>query len=200
MNEGFGKTLLLPVMIVMVPLGFVSGILYQIGVTVYAVLLAGVLYRILSRRIGSDKKMIIGAIVFTVLPIAIDTVTMEPWCGGHLTTSGFEAIKPQLAATNIFSDGRFQLVMTNGAGADIHVLSANASEKESSGFCTLILNTSTSPNPIHPGDNFLLEGSQCHSLEEGDMSQFNVTVTYTLTLEGTTTTRTEHGTIRGPVE
>ncbi|MFH1404082.1 MAG: hypothetical protein ABIH11_07430 [Candidatus Altiarchaeota archaeon] len=109
------------------------------------------------------------------------------------TATGFAKIKPQLAGTWMNYDGGFISIFTNGVGTTIHVI--NASIKSSSVECVL----SHTLDGILAGDNFQFVGKECIDDEEDPYNAI-VSITYTVTIGGITTTHTETGTLRGPLE
>lgn len=176
-------------------------ILFILVVTFYVLQGTGRARRLPDRRIHQYR--------FLALLLAISFVIAAMVGYGYggwrptmnVMASGFSHLKPQLWETNVYSDGRLQIPLSNGAGTAITIVSANASEEGSDGgTCTLTLHSKATPNPIPVGAKAELQGTHCHTLDPRDTFHFNITIHYTYTFEGITSQHTETGTIRGPVE
>ncbi|MBU0761993.1 MAG: hypothetical protein KKD39_03125 [Candidatus Altiarchaeota archaeon] len=112
-----------------------------------------------------------------------------------LTATGFAKIKPQLAGSGLSSSNAFVGVFTNGVGTKITV---------STGTGTLIGGTTcglvATPTTPSAGDNFQLAGTCTSGGNAGDVYTLTISMPYTVTIGTVTTSHTESGVLRGPLE
>lgn len=116
-----------------------------------------------------------------------------------VTSTGFAKIKPQLAATGMNSGRVFTGVFTNGVGTNIVVsLGSTTLDPDAGDTCTARGATTA----VSSGKNFQVIAGTCGSstMESGDVYTLTVSMPYTVGIGTITTTHTEAGTVRGPVE
>ncbi len=115
------------------------------------------------------------------------------------TSSGFGAIKPQLASTAMGTDASFQSIFTNGAGTSIIVGDILLNDSSVPGGCTTLL--PVSGDTIGAGDNFLITGDTCLTTGSiGSPTVFVIQIPYDISIGGQTVTKSSSGTIRGAYE
>ena len=117
--------------------------------------------------------------------------------GTTVTSTGFARIKPQLAAVSLRSNGNFEGVFTNGAGARINIDTVNIYDNEGGAgtICHVL-----AIGDISAGDNFGVSGTGC-SVDGGvgDIYNIRVEIPYRITVGGITTSHTDNGNFRGPL-
>jgi hypothetical protein len=111
-------------------------------------------------------------------------------------------IKPQIAKTGLNPDGEFTAVFTNGARSEvtldpssIKILQPYPFENKS---CDTIIGFNTTK--VLPGEDVQLTAAGCGARERGTTYSIWITFSYSESDRGITTTHSEGGTIRGPVE
>ncbi|MFH0861788.1 MAG: hypothetical protein V1875_02045 [Candidatus Altiarchaeota archaeon] len=114
-----------------------------------------------------------------------------------VTSIGFAKIKPMLAAASFTSDGKFNGVFTNGAGAEIAVNKSGLTVESPEGVpCRSV----SVDNPkVVAGDNLRITASGCPHASDY-MYTLKVTIPYRVSFANVQTNHVEMGTIRGPVE
>ena len=120
--------------------------------------------------------------------------------GTTVTATGFAKIKPQLAGTGLTNTGNFIGVFTNGVGTRI-TLSAGNVDITGDATCT----AAADPLTIPAGTNFRIESGAgaCTvgtDVAAGEVYDITVSIPYTVVIGGVSTSHTETGTFRGPLE
>ena len=113
------------------------------------------------------------------------------------TATGFAKIKPMLALTSLKSDGRFDATFVNGVGASIYVNSVNLTESYYGKTCYV---TTISPRNVSPGYEFKVTADECRKGNPGEVYTLNIEIQYDVIIGGIKSTKTERGTIRGPID
>jgi len=122
--------------------------------------------------------------------------------GTTVTSTGFAKIKPQLAATGIDRNGNANAIFTNGVGTTINFLSGKVSDLNSAGKSCLLAPANFAPASVGAGQNMKLSAAN-GCIVAGQAAQVynaQIELTYTVAIGGVTTTHTETGSVRGPME
>jgi hypothetical protein len=115
--------------------------------------------------------------------------------------SAFSKIKPQLAAVQMSSDGFFTGVFTNGAGTGIRITGVGGRDMTAVGQC--FGQTQFPRGVVQPGENFVIGLSGCYGgvpRQIGDVYNLGVRIDYEVNLGGVTSSHTDGGSVRGPIE
>jgi hypothetical protein len=113
------------------------------------------------------------------------------------TSSGFARIKPQITETSVISTngaGYYKIAFTNVAGGPIILADATVTHKSTTCSATIPAGTQGT------GGNFDVTGT-CPGLrgDTGDFYELHVTITYNVSMSGSTAQRKETGSVSGPL-
>lgn len=117
-----------------------------------------------------------------------------------ITSTGFSKIKPQIAGSGLGADGTFVGVFTNGVGTSVNLNSVTINNTVGGTATTCTVTNPGAMNPIPVGENFAVTAANCGTSARGDIYTMTVAINYDVTIGTVTTTHTDSGTIRGPVE
>ncbi|MFH1721834.1 MAG: hypothetical protein ABH950_04425 [Candidatus Altiarchaeota archaeon] len=157
-----------------------------------------------TKKTSLISKMDTSGIFRTLIPVIVlfSIIGLVTWQfgifnmgGTAVTASGFSRVKPQLAATVLGEE--FRGVFTNGAGTTIDVEKAVVYNQDTDKRCIV---NAIMPRKVSPGDNFEINADTCGRRPVGDPISMDVSIEYELTIGRTTSTHTDRGVIRGPVE
>lgn len=112
-----------------------------------------------------------------------------------MTATGFAKIKPQLAGLSVTSNGQIRAVFTNGVGTTIIVKSVEFEDYYGKKCYASLTRTQ-----VLAGENFQTTASGCTIGYAGDVYNIKTKIDYEATVGAITTTHTEMGTLRGPLE
>jgi hypothetical protein len=123
--------------------------------------------------------------------------------GATLTATGFAKIKPQLAGSGISRTGNPKLIFTNGVGTQITIVSARIIDMNvKTRSCPLTSAMFVSKN-VAAGENTKLSTALTSCMTPGTpggVYQASISLNYLVTVGGVTTSHTESGSLRGPLE
>ncbi len=118
-----------------------------------------------------------------------------------ITATGFSKIKPQLAGTGIdATTGIFTGAFTNGVGTSITITGATVNNTMNA---LVACDLGVPSGSVAAGENFqLISAALCPALTgtTGEVYNARVVITYTVKIGTATTTHTDTGSIRGPME
>jgi hypothetical protein len=149
-------------------------------------------------------------VVFVVLPVILfGAIVMwqlgvfNPGSGGgastqaYTTAAGFSKLKPQLAGTSFTRSGQFTGIFTNAVGTKA-VISRQGLivDGMDGGRCVSV---SLDETEVPAGGNFKVSANGCPQKDDS-LFTLKVTIPYSVTVGGFESTRSEMGTIRGPVQ
>ncbi|MBD3387475.1 MAG: DUF2330 domain-containing protein [Candidatus Altiarchaeales archaeon] len=174
-------------------------ILYIIPITVLPFMFLGGIAKLLARWRPATYATVF-SVTFIITLAATSLTIMEVYPPVKTTAwgsyaTGFVKIKPQLAATEMTSDGEFYGIFTNGAGATINVKRVLI-ETDSGMLCDGVLEGGS----FSAGENFLVKGYGCTDGEQGDRYEAHITIDYEYQIGANEPTQqSDEGSIRGVI-
>jgi hypothetical protein len=119
-------------------------------------------------------------------------------CTLPVCPTGFEKIKPQIADTDLATNGTFEGIFTNGVGTSITIKKVSVKNTVAMIACKAeVKGEYGESNIIQPADNFVITAHECGKRGKGVVYNIEVSIEYETTIDGKTSQHTDSGTISG---